>query len=141
MMVRRRPALSAWNCSRVAGTSGNKNAFRWGYGHVVVFASLAALGAGIEVAIDAVTDQASERIGALAVAIPMACYPLGLALIMTLNGMPVRDPRVAPKILGAAAMVAIGLLAPVAAAVAGCAVVMTVLAGTMALSDPPAPVV
>jgi low temperature requirement protein LtrA len=114
-----------------------KNAFRWGYGHVVVFASLAALGAGIEVAIDAVTGHASERIAALSVAIPMACYPLGLALIMMLNGLRVTDQRVAPKCFGAAAMVMIGLLAPVAGTVAGCAVVMTILAGTMVLRDPP----
>ena len=85
-----------------------KNAFRWGYGHVVVFASLTAVGAGIEVAIEALGDHAPQRTAALAVAVPMACFPLGLALLMMLNGLRPTDPRVSPKLAGVVVMVIIG---------------------------------
>ena len=113
-----------------------KNAFRWGYGHVVVFASLTAVGAGIEVAIEALGDHAPQRTAALAVAVPMACFPLGLALLMMLNGLRPTDPRVSPKLAGVVVMVIIGLVASVTVAVVGCAVVMVILAGTMVLSSP-----
>ncbi|MBI5090568.1 MAG: low temperature requirement protein A [Actinobacteria bacterium] len=113
------------------------NAYRWGYGHVVVFGSLAALGAGIQVAIEALAGHAPERTAALAVALPISAYQLGLALIMVMNGSRPTDGRVWPKIAGAAAMVLVGVVASVPVAVVGCAVVMTVLAATMILSSPP----
>jgi low temperature requirement protein LtrA len=55
-------------------------ALTWGYGHAVIFASGAAVGAGVAVRIDIATHHA--KIGALAgeyaVAIPLALYMLGL---------------------------------------------------------------
>ncbi len=114
-------------------------AFRWGYGHVLVFASLAALGAGIHVAAETVagSGDAGTRTAALAVAIPIAGYLLGLALVMMLTGTPPLDPMVLPKFAGAAVLLAIGAVAPVAVTVAGCAAVMATLALWMVVADPP----
>jgi low temperature requirement protein LtrA len=50
--------------------------FLWGYGHFVVFAALAAVGAGLEVAAEAITHEiAATSLGvAYALAIPVAIY-------------------------------------------------------------------
>jgi low temperature requirement protein LtrA len=50
--------------------------FLWGYGHYVVFAALAAVGAGIEVGVEAIThDIEATTLGvAYALAIPVAIY-------------------------------------------------------------------
>ena len=56
-------------------------AFRWGYAHVVVFALLAAAGAGVFVAAEVAALGGDERMAALAVAIPAAGCALGLALV------------------------------------------------------------
>jgi len=55
---------------------------------------------------------------------------------MMLNGMRPSDERVWPKLAGVVAMLLLGLVASVPVAVAGCAAVMAVLAGTMILSSP-----
>ena len=57
-----------------------RKAFVWGYGHYVVFASAAAVGAGLSVAVDAATHRAEiGPVGAgAAVAIPAATYLLCL---------------------------------------------------------------
>ena len=55
-------------------------ALTWGYGHVVIFASGAAVGAGFAVLVDIVTKHAKVPllVGNFAVAIPVALYLLGL---------------------------------------------------------------
>lgn len=52
--------------------------FVWGYGHLLVFAATAAVGAGLAVAADAATGHAhvSPRVAGTAVAIPVALYVL-----------------------------------------------------------------
>jgi low temperature requirement protein LtrA len=53
------------------------NAFFWGYGHYFVFASVAALGAGLQVAAGAThggSGVASETTAGLAIAVPVAVY-------------------------------------------------------------------
>ncbi|MBV8690281.1 MAG: low temperature requirement protein A, partial [Actinobacteria bacterium] len=85
-------------------------AFRWGYGHVFVFLSLAALGAGVYVAAEAVVHNAPQRVGAMAVAVPSAGFLLGLALVMVLTGTPALSYRVWPKWTAAAVIVVIGLV-------------------------------
>lgn len=52
----------------------------WGYGHYVILASAAAVGAGLAVMVDVATDHAevSQEVAALAVAVPVATYLLGL---------------------------------------------------------------
>ncbi|MET0147266.1 MAG: low temperature requirement protein A [Ilumatobacteraceae bacterium] len=112
-------------------------AFRWGYAHSIVFASLAALGAGLHVAAEAAHDEVSSRTGALSIAIPVALYLCGLALLMLLTHHAATVFNVGSKLIGAVAMVLIGLTAPVGVAVAGCAVVMAALVGLMLAIDPP----
>ena len=111
-------------------------AFRWGYAHVVLFAALAAMGAGIHLAAETVAGgEGSARTAALAVAVPVAGYVLGLALVMAVTGISLTDRRVWPKTAGATAIVVIGLTAQPAVAVAGCAAVLAALATAMVL-DP-----
>jgi low temperature requirement protein LtrA len=55
-------------------------AFVWGYGHVVVFASAAAVGAGLAVTIDRITHHAqlSALAAGFTVTAPVACYLLAV---------------------------------------------------------------
>src|SRR5260370_15849880 len=55
----------------------------WGYGHVVVFASAAALGAGLQVAADATHESIAigPTTAALIVAIPVAIYLVAVAAL------------------------------------------------------------
>jgi len=64
-------------------TSDLSRALTWGYGHVLVFASGAAVGAGFAVMVDIATDQAevSVRVGDYSIAIPVALYLVGLWLV------------------------------------------------------------
>ena len=57
--------------------------FAWGYGHYAVFAAVAALGAGLGVATDAVLDHADLGPVAVAatVAIPIAIYLIAVTLL------------------------------------------------------------
>lgn len=59
-------------------------AIAWGYGHVFVFASGAAVGAGIAIAVDQATHHAeiSSRVASLSVAIPVALFLASLAAVM-----------------------------------------------------------
>lgn len=54
--------------------------FVWGYGHYLVFASAAAVGAGLAVVVDHVSrhSEVSDRAAALAVAVPVAIYLLSV---------------------------------------------------------------
>jgi low temperature requirement protein LtrA len=56
----------------------SRKAFVWGYGHYLVFAAVAAVGAGLAVAVDHATRRAKvgEIGAAAAVAIPVAIYLL-----------------------------------------------------------------
>ena len=114
-------------------------AFRWGYAHVVIFGALAAMGAGLHVATDAVTGHAGARVAAMAVAVPVTGYLLGLVLVMLVTGTPARSPRIYPKLAGVAAILLLGAVASVAVAVAGSAAVMLVLAGWMVVSTGESP--
>ncbi len=64
-------------------TNTLSRALIWGYGHSLVFASGAAVGAGFAVLVDIVTDHAEvgRLVGDYAVAIPVALYLLGLWLV------------------------------------------------------------
>ena len=110
-------------------------AFRWGYTHVVVFTALAALGAGLYVAAEAVAGHASERTGALAVTLPVAGFLVGLVLLMVATHHAVTAMSLGTKLAGAAVIVLLGLLVPPAPAVAGSAVVVVILV-TMMILDP-----
>ncbi|AZQ35373.1 low temperature requirement protein A [Streptomyces cyaneochromogenes] len=58
----------------------NKQAFLWGYGHYVVFASAAAIGAGLEVAVEQAVGKAhiSTLAASAAVTLPTALYLLSV---------------------------------------------------------------
>jgi cyanate permease len=57
--------------------------FLWGYGHYVVFASAAAVGAGVAVVVDSVTHHAhiSGTGAAAAFTIPVVLYVLAVAFL------------------------------------------------------------
>ncbi|WP_018351767.1 low temperature requirement protein A [Longispora albida] len=63
--------------------SSAKAAFRWGYGHYLIFGSTAAVGAGLAVAVDYDTGKAhlSGTAAGFAVAIPVAVYLLTVWLL------------------------------------------------------------
>lgn len=113
--------------------------FRWGYGHVVVFVSLAALGAGVHVGIEAVDGHGSERVGALAMALPVAGFLWGIVVILMLTGSPALGLRVLPKIVGGVVIAAVGLVASVpVTAVLSAAVVAAIVAYMISVgADPP----
>ncbi|MEJ2863396.1 low temperature requirement protein A [Actinomycetospora flava] len=69
-----------------AGFSGLRVALTWGYGHYFVFGAIAALGAGLEVAVDAAEHVAhvGEIAASLSVAIPVAIVLLALATLRAL---------------------------------------------------------
>jgi low temperature requirement protein LtrA len=108
-------------------------AFLWGYGHYGVFAALAALGAGLEVAVrQTETRVAPDTVGAgFAVAVPTAVF---LVLLWVSHSPILPRSPVRPSVLfGAAALV---LLAPVAAAGAGVGAIVALVAliGTAAVA-------
>jgi low temperature requirement protein LtrA len=93
----------------------------WGYGHYVVFASVAALGAGLEVAIDT-THDASELIGAraaLTVALPVAIYLISIGILharpLTLRALGSVIVTAALVLLAALAATTVGVPASVLA--------------------------
>ncbi|GGX16349.1 membrane protein [Streptomyces chartreusis] len=61
----------------------NRQAFLWGYGHYVVFASAAAIGAGLEVAVEQTVGKAhiSTLAASAAVTLPTALYLLTVWLL------------------------------------------------------------
>ncbi|MGW1680750.1 low temperature requirement protein A [Saccharopolyspora sp. NPDC002376] len=58
-------------------------ALSWGYGHVVVFAAIAALGAGLEVAVDTAGHRShvSDQAAAFAVSVPVVLVLLALGVL------------------------------------------------------------
>ncbi|MGW7363370.1 low temperature requirement protein A [Streptomyces sp. NPDC054841] len=66
-----------------ARLSSNREAFLWGYGHYVIFASAAAIGAGLEVAIETAIhkSQISVTAAAAAVTLPTAAFLLTVWLL------------------------------------------------------------
>ncbi|TMQ90723.1 low temperature requirement protein A [Actinomadura soli] len=100
--------------------------FVWGYGHYVIFAALAAVGAGLEVAVVWAGDhiKASEKGVITAVAVPIAVV---LVMLWILHA-PMRRTAVRPELIGITA--ALALLTTFAAptlGVAGCLVLLATL--------------
>lgn len=91
-----------------------RTALTWGYGHYVIFAVVAAIGAGLEAALDATEGQAhlSPQGAALAVAVPVAAFLLVLAALHRL----IRTGAVGHHLLvvaGAAVVVGLAFSTPV----------------------------
>ena len=116
--------------------------YRWGYGHFFLFAALAAVGAGLEVAVEEAAHHSTSTTVGYAVAIPVAVYLLTLWLVHApIITPPVTTPAL---ILGGVALVLVLplVLPPVAVvvAVAGVAVLIAALvmirANQLAASSP-----
>jgi low temperature requirement protein LtrA len=60
-----------------------ESSFLWGYGHYFIFASAAAVGAGLSVAVDYATEVAhiSSVVAGLAVAVPVAVFALSVGVV------------------------------------------------------------
>jgi low temperature requirement protein LtrA len=102
--------------------------YRWGYGHYGLFAALAALGAGLEVAVEQTAHElkASPTAVGYAVTIPVAVFLLMLWLVHA----PIVDPPVTSPVLVLGCVTAVLLLPlalPLAGVVAGTGVVAVLL--------------
>jgi low temperature requirement protein LtrA len=113
------------------GVDRMHGAFFWGYGHLPVFAGLAAFGAGVHVAVDAAagSDEVTARVAALAVTIPLAVAIVGFTMSVA-SARSARERRLLPVEAGKLAIVLVlGLTAPMYVAIVGTAVVF--VAGTI----------
>ena len=72
-------------------------AFFWGYGHLPVFAGLAAFGAGVHVAVEAAagSPDVTDRVAALAITVPLAVAIVGFTISVA-NARSVRERRLLP---------------------------------------------
>lgn len=97
-------------------SSRRGRAFYWGYGHYFVFASLAALGAGLEVAVQegAAHDSAVNTAVGYAIAAPVALF---LLMLFVLHAPLVEEVVIRP--LKTAVALALILLLPLASPVLG----------------------
>ena len=103
-----------------------ERAFTFGYGHLVVFGALAAMGAGLHVA--ALSLEGKAEIGAtgtvLSVAIPFAVYAIAFYALYSIL-MRSRDPLHLALMAGMAAIVALSIvLATAGVSIAACLVVL-----------------
>ncbi|NOL39055.1 low temperature requirement protein A [Kribbella sandramycini] len=100
------------------------HSYSWGYGHYFLFAALAALGGGLEVAVEE-TTHASQAVG-YAVALPVAVFLTMLWLVHA----PIVSPPVTPLILVLISVTVVLMLPLVLSAVGvvlGCAAVVVLL--------------
>jgi len=90
-------------------------ALSWGYGHYLVFGSIAALGAGLETAVAVAEHEAHAApvVAAFAVAVPVALF---LVVISLLRGLVWPAGSLMPVLVGAGAVLVLlsALLAPLA---------------------------
>jgi low temperature requirement protein LtrA len=98
--------------------------YLWGYGHYWIFASLAALGAGLEVAVSATLSVHGEALTiGYAVAVPVSLF---LVLLWALHVRLVVEPVIRPQlVLPAAAVI---LMVPLLAGTSGISVVVAAIA-------------
>ena len=99
-------------------------AFIWGYGHLPVFAGLAAFGAGVHVAVELMTGHGSQRVATLAVTVPIAIAAAGFTMIGATTGTPVERQTAARGVAVIAIVVALGLVASLKVALVGTAAVL-----------------
>jgi low temperature requirement protein LtrA len=108
----------------------HRRAFLWGYGHVIIYGSGAALGAGFSVLIEVLTKQAAVdlRTGDIAIAIPLALYLGGLWFVRDrfLEAGVTRHTL----LIGAAAILVAGLFLPAALELMALLTVLTVFLRT-----------
>ncbi|MFI0452053.1 low temperature requirement protein A [Actinomadura sp. 6N118] len=104
--------------------------YLWGYGHYGIFAALAAVGAGIEVAVERTGHDltASPLAVSYAVAIPLAAF---ITLLWLVHAPIVPEPVVHP--VAALGCATIALLLPLAAPLIGVTAVVALLAAVCVL--------
>jgi low temperature requirement protein LtrA len=99
-------------------------AFFWGYGHLPIFAGLAAFGAGVHVAVDAAAGSnplVTDRVAALALTIPLAVAVVGFTISVA-NARAARERRLLPlEAAKLAILLLLGLAAPFYVAIVGTA--------------------
>ena len=113
------------------GLADNRDgSYLWGYGHYGIFASLAALGAGLEVAVEQTGRHLDVRavVVAYAVAIPVGVF---LLLLWAVHAPIVPRPVIRPAVILAAALVV--LLLPLSVGWTGLAGVVDAIAAVVAL--------
>lgn len=118
---------------------GSRQSFIWGYGHYAIFGSAAAIGAGIEVAVEEATGKAhvSTAAASAAVTVPAAVFLLTVWLLHARHFK--RDlAEQLPLPLAAVAILACTFAGTYAVLAAGLVAAATVTAG-VALSRRPAP--
>lgn len=107
--------------------AGSRAAFGWGYGHLLVFSAIGAMGAGVEIAVDAYQRHSFGLAEQLALALPAAICVGALAWIRSLSagaGRGITLSRIGPVPVIVAAALAFGGSGPAATTAA----VATVLA-------------
>ncbi|MGP3975612.1 low temperature requirement protein A [Streptomyces sp. 8N114] len=116
-----------------------RTALVWGYGHYIAFAALAALGSGLEAALDATEHHAhlSERAAGLAVAVPVVTVLLMLGVLHPMTGTGAVGHGLL-VVAGALVVLALGFSSPAlglggAVLGMGLAVAASLTANTMAL--------
>jgi low temperature requirement protein LtrA len=107
----------------------NRVGFLWGYGHFVVFGSAAAVGAGVAVVVDSVTQHAhlSDTSAAAAFTIPVVLYVLAVGFLQRL----LHHMSVARLSVFAVAAVCIGVATFTGEPVLATGVVLALLVATM----------
>ncbi|WP_433340295.1 low temperature requirement protein A [Streptomyces sp. CA-253872] len=116
----------------------NRQGFLWGYGHFVVFASAAAIGAGMEVAVEETAGEAhvSERAAAAAVTVPAAAF---LFVVWLLHSRHFKRTLAQQLTMptGALAILLCTFAGPAAIPAAGVAAVLTLAAGSVLMRRGP----
>lgn len=110
----------------LGGLSAN---LRWGYGHYLVFASVAAVSVGVQMALDADTGATvlSDAAAASVATAPIAVF---IVMFWALALQPLHDGILTALALGGAAVIAAAALLPAALPVAAALTMLTVLAVT-----------
>ncbi len=106
-------------------------AFFWGYGHLPVFAGLAAFGAGVHVVVEAVAGSAevTDRVAALALTIPLAVAIVGFTISVA-NARSAQERRLLPvEAAKFTVVLLLGIFAPLYVAIVGTAILF--VAGTI----------
>ena len=101
--------------------------FVWGYGHYLIFASLAAVGAGLEVAVESAGHhtETPDTVVALAVAVPVAVF---LVMLWAVHAPIVDRVVINPVAIGMSAVLIVGAaFAAPAVGVAGALVAIVVV--------------
>ena len=108
-------------------------AIAWGYGHYFVFAAVAAMGAGLQVAADSILDEADigPALVTLTVGVPVVIYLVTVAL---LHGVPLASRLGVPVVVASIAVLSASVLAASLGVPLAILVIAVVVAGLVAFN-------